>query len=294
MIEKFSGTFRSVRRFESKEELVNIFREYVKVVGGNVFRFHVYSDDSDALTMIYLLQGSARCVKYLLGSSTFEVVDSKSCINGLPDAGYVEVYSLDKDQYLVDLEIFESVASVMGVNVSDIMAVADLEFLGTAEAGGDLHPQITTQSVLVHHLTNEVSSELSRMLGKPYIIGKILLEHEEYNLRRTKPSNVAEVFSRVLNSNNYIAIKLETGDSTLWLLRLGDVKGIKVVLDGTQVTGDRLDSHMIEKLLTSIQNAREILIHEYRLGQGFVNELKLDLGGRTLLPLPNVIKDNSH
>ncbi len=123
MLDKLKGKFRKLIEFENIDELVSILKEVNRAYSleGKCVRLHIYPRYHSTMLIIYIINGSKpefRILVYDSESDDFiaaDSVESLHCFFELTkEGGYVEVYTLDNDELLIDFEVIKSTFMIKG------------------------------------------------------------------------------------------------------------------------------------------------------------------------------------
>jgi len=257
MIERLSGVFRDMRKVSNHEEFVSIVRECANKTNGSVCRLHVYPSTpaSQVILILYVRDGRVYYMGFDPSTSSFVVIEKESVKDMIAEC-YVEVYHLTHDHISVDMDVIEHAARVKGLDRLLTEALLE-EFLdaiappniagvaGREPAASELrapprgsekkeHPtcDIIIREVIDSFSSAGISETLSKHLSNPSTIAKILLYSEEYVIATKECKELLSYLEKIIGDKDYVAVKLEVGDYSIWLVRSGESAGMHDFLGG--------------------------------------------------------------
>ena len=270
MIERLSGTFQSLKRVGSVDEFVNIVKECTLWPEDIMCRLHIYPYRSESKLIIIMYVDSDRI--YLTGfdpvSSAFVKVNRET-IKDLVSECDVEIYRLSRDAIIIDKDVIDHAAKIFGHdNLLDEFSFNELVMIvsikerrshselrrgdvGVGSGKGIIESDLWEGrcEIVVRELIKSFgeygfSETLSKKLSEPSTIAKILLYSEEYVITTKECKELTTYIESLLRERDYVAIKLQVGDYSVWLVKSGKESGVhdfvrgKPVSSGAEVIGN--------------------------------------------------------
>jgi len=279
MIEKLPGKYCCLKYFESREELINdiLLGESMSLCGGFA-RLHLYSGEEGSVLVVYLTPDSTMYAEYLSDARMFKLL-SDDYAPDFPPSGYVEIYCLNREQFDINMEVFSMLASMMGVELKDIIKPLHLSVTPTQTLTASSESEGGTQGwELIHflslltgrkasNLTDSVDAKLSRSLSSPSTIASIILDSNTYIYDRGEYANLLNNRRELLNNINKngaaMAAKIELEELAiqLWLAKINEKIGLYVKLNKEQAWGTKA-LELIKNIV--VRNNDKISIHIYK------------------------------
>ena len=257
MIERLPGKYCCLKYFESREELINdiLLGESASLCSGFA-RLHLYSGGEGSVLVVYLTPDSMMYAEYLSDARAFKLL-SDDYTPDFPFSGYVEIYCLNREQFDINMEVFSTLASVMGVELRDIIKPLHLNVTPTqtptasSKSGGGTQGRELTHLLNLltgkeaSNLADSIDAKLSRSLSSPPTIASVILNSNTYTYDRGRYANILKNCRELLNNINKngvtmaAKIELEEPAIQLWLARIDGKIGLYVKLNKEQAWGTK-------------------------------------------------------
>ena len=283
MIERLSGTFKSLRKYSELRELIDVIKSVRSA--DKVIRLHIYSGTDQNLLIIYVDEKNSYCTIYDAESSSFRGISEVKCSDIIPDSGYVEVYELTPYQFILDNEVISSAALASGAEPNELITKFSIESIEkslptrvsesltarddvettsppTTRDGKEPRCSLIIRTVMESFIDGGSlgKRDISGILKYPSVIGSIILNTKQHTLKIVPCSEILRYLEPLMSENDYLAIKLEIGGFNAWLMRLGDMRGARAVSGNMARSG--------EKILVSWKDFANIINRAAKSGEG--------------------------
>ncbi len=255
MIERLSGTFHAMKRVGSIDEFVNIIKECTLWPKDVTCRLHIYpyGRESQLIVVMYVDDGRVSLLGFDPVSSAFVKI-GRGAIKDVARECYVEVYRLTRDAISIDMDIIDHAAKVFGYGnlleeipfnelieailvderqqpqrgIADVASNKEVVKPGSSEG----RCEIVVRELIKSLGESGFSESLSRKLSEPSTIAKILLYSEEYVITTKECRELTSYVENLLKEKDHVAIKLQAGDYSVWLVKSGSESGVHDFVKG--------------------------------------------------------------
>jgi len=237
MLHKLKGRFSSTVRIYGYDDLSSFIETFVRKHKG-VVRLQVFSDDRPYIVLLYVSPNEA--YTWVLVYDTYKEslvsnIDLDFLKSLLKGPGQVEAYLLKKSEFDVDMEIINFRATLDGssnyllvLNTDELFPQVRLESTGAGpkirgskdvNTGGSRHksfaigPPESTEDPLYPLLEEMVNNELSKIVGDPMFLARILMKSKNPVVNKVPSNDVKPLIASVIRTskNKMLTCMFEDG-----------------------------------------------------------------------------------
>ncbi len=305
MLDKLKGKFRKIIGFENIDELVSILKEVNRSysVEGKCIRLHIYPRYHSAILIIYIINDSKpelRILVYDSESDDFIAADSVESLHHFfeltKEGGYVEIYTLDNDELLIDFEVIKSIFMIKGRKEKVLSADPEevLSIISSQET--ESKQQLESRSTPVHVIKEpgedtrlvagaaedvprfSFSERLSILACNTIAMAKLIIYANDYHILRIKGLNnmLSRIF-RIISTpmaSKLIRIMCKDVIKGWAIVDLNGNVGLCIKKEnGEKLTGNSAISFMLELESKKICSFSQAMVIVYNLDNDLLKSI---------------------
>ncbi len=276
MLHKLKGRFLSTARFYSYDDLSSFVETLVRKHKG-VVRLQVFSDDMPYIILLYVSPNEA--YTWVLVYDTYKEslvsnVNLDSLKNLLKGPGQVEAYLLEKSEFDVDMEIISFRATLDGssnyllmLNTDELSPQVQLKSMGAGAESKEskdtsaeepkpkpstISPPESVEDPLYPLLEEMINNELSKIVGDPMFLAKILMQSKDPVVNRVPSNDVKPLVASMIRTSKNKMLTCMFEDGSLCHIYINRSK--RVGLCVTDEKGTKVCGHDALKFLRKIED----------------------------------------